>query len=251
MQFSVLSEPTPGRRNEDCAIVGLSWAVVLDGATAPTHIDSGCVHDVPWLVQHLAGELARTLTVFPDIRLTDGLADAIAATRGAHEATCDLDNPDSPSATVTIVRQAGETLDYLALADSPLVLDVDNVPIVIVDDRVAHLPDYSFAGVRASRNSPGGFWVASTVPDAAYKAVHGSIPVSRVRRAALLTDGASRPVDYFHHMTWVELLDLLDTAGPQALVRMTRQLERQQANRNDGGRRRKLNDDATVVFIQA
>jgi hypothetical protein len=51
-----------------------------------------------------------------------------------------------------MARRLNEQLDYLTLADSPLILD-DGQVRVIADDRTAHLPDYSPAGVRAARNS--------------------------------------------------------------------------------------------------
>ena len=47
---------------------------------------------------------------------------------------------------------------------------------VFVDDRTSHLPGgrpYSYALVSSLRNQPGGFWVASTNPKAAYEAVQG------------------------------------------------------------------------------
>jgi hypothetical protein len=37
------------------------WAVVLDGATAPEGVDSGCIHDVSWLVSHLAAAITRRM----------------------------------------------------------------------------------------------------------------------------------------------------------------------------------------------
>lgn len=250
MQFTIASEASPGKPNDDFAVVGLDWAILLDGATAPEHIDSGCVHDVPWLVRHLGGELASSLIASPDVPLVDSLVDAISMTCNAHKATCDLDNPDSPSATVSLLRRRGPHLDYLLLADSPLVLDLDGDghPLLLVDDRTAHLPDYSFAGVRAARNKPGGFYVASTLPEAAYEAVRGTMPADHVRRGALLTDGASRLVDLFELMTWTELLDLLQTAGPRELIARTRETERQGALPADG-RRRKTHDDATAIYL--
>jgi Protein phosphatase 2C len=252
MQVTLASEPTPGRPNEDCAIVGPNWAAVLDGATAPTHIDSGCIHDVCWLVRELAGNLSRNLTLDPEIPLPEALAEAIGATCKSHEMTCDLTNPDSPSSTASIVRIRGDRLDYLTLADSPILLDTGTPEVpevtVIVDDRTAHLSDYSYAGVSASRNTPTGFYVASTLPDAAYQAVYGSAPVDAVRAAALLTDGASRLADYFRHLTWTELFAHLITHGPRSLIAVTRHAERAGAGPIDG-RRRKTHDDATVVFM--
>lgn len=249
MQFIIASEATPGRPNEDYAVIGPTWAAVLDGATAPGHIESGCIHDVPWLVRHLAGELARTLIVYPDVSLPDALAEAIVATCKAHESTCDLTNADSPSSTVAILRKTGGQLDYLSLADSPVIVDLGGNTKVLVDDRTAHLKDYSYAGVSAARNRSGGFYVASTMPDAAYHAVHGVLPVGEATRAALLTDGASRLVDYFKQITWTELLDILDRKDPSELITRTRDVERQGAGPVDG-RRRKKHDDATAVFVR-
>jgi hypothetical protein len=247
MRFSSASEPAPGHINEDCALIGPSWAAVIDGATAPEHLDSGCIHDVPWLVRHLAGDLARTLTTSPEVPLTDAVAGAITATMQAHESTCDLTNPDSPSATISILREKAGQLEYLALADSPLVLDIAGTVTAITDDRTAHLKDYSYAGVRAVRNQPGGFFVASTSPAAAYEAVTGSVDATQVRRAALLTDGASRLADYFHDLTWADLLDLLDSSGPTALIARTR--HRELAPAPTDGRRRKPHDDATAILV--
>jgi hypothetical protein len=96
----------------------------------------------------------------------------------------------------------------------------------IGDERTAHLPDCSTEGVRAARNTPGGFYVASTTPDAAYQAIRGTLPATSVRRAALLSDGAARLVERFHLMDWRELLHLLATEGPDELIRQTRQAER-------------------------
>jgi hypothetical protein len=249
MHVTLATEPTPGRPNEDCAIVGPTWAAVLDGATAPTHLVSGCIHDVCWLVRHLAGELSRTLTLDPAVPLPDALAEAIAATCKAHETTCDLTNRDSPSSTVSIVRFRGDQLDYLTLADSPILLDLNGDITVITDDRTAHLSDYSYAGVTAARNTPDGFYVAGILPDAAYQALSGSVAAADVNRAALLTDGASRLVDYFNRMTWTELLTLLDTAGPKELIDQTRTVELLGGGPADG-RRRKPHDDATAVLVR-
>lgn len=249
MQFTVASEPTPGQVNEDYAIVGQNWAAVLDGATAPAHLDSGCIHDVPWLVRNLAGNLAHILTIDTDVSLPDAVAHAITTTCKSHETTCDLSNPDSPSSTLSIVRFRNDQLDYLALADSPILLDIDGEVRVITDDRTAHLRDYSYAGVSAARNTPDGFYVASTLPAAADQAVTGDLSLHGIRRVALLTDGASRLAEYFKHLTWPDLVAVIVNKGPQTLVAATRETERAGSGPVDG-RRRKLHDDATVVLME-
>src|ERR1700730_8666821 len=179
MRITYATESAPGHVNEDYAICGNEWAVVLDGATAPDGVDSGCIHDVPWLVRHLTAGVARRL-LLDSAPLPDLLAGAIEETRDAHATTCDLSNPDSPSSTASIVRVRDGVIDYLTLADSPIVIQgADQGLTPTIDDRLAHLPGgrpYSFELVRSLRNKPGGFWVASTDPDAAYHAVTGSRP---------------------------------------------------------------------------
>jgi hypothetical protein len=221
---------------------------VLDGASARPGIDTGCIHDVPWFVGHLGTELARLLTNAPTAPLDGALADAITATRRMHEHTCDLTNPESPSATVVALRQRDAQLDYLTLADSPLILDIDGEVRAIADDRTAHLTDYSTEGVRAARNTPHGFYVASTMPEAAYKAIRGTLPAPHVRRAALLSDGAARLVDRFRLIDWQELLDLLDADGPGELIRRTRDAELGETDTERSARRGKKHDDATAVL---
>ncbi|HET6988073.1 MAG TPA: hypothetical protein VFI00_15715, partial [Kribbella sp.] len=103
MEILSLSLPAPDRRlpavNEDLVLTGPDFVVVLDGATAPPGVDSGCRHTVAWLVSQLATQLAPPLLSHSSAPLADLLADAIAAVRATHAGTCDVDNPDSPSST--------------------------------------------------------------------------------------------------------------------------------------------------------
>ncbi len=241
--------PTPGQTNEDIVIAGPSWAFVLDGATAPAGIPSGCIHDVTWFVRHLGGHLARLLTLADDQPVTDLLADALRCTGREHADTCDLDNPSSPNATAVIVRERGDQMDYLALSDSPLVLDRDGEVQVIKDSRTERLPDYSPSGVARVRNQPGGFWVAGAQPHAAHEAVTGSVPLASVRRAALLSDGAARLVERFNILSWNGLLDVLEHQGPAELIARTRHAEEAERAAEREGRRGKRYDDATAVYL--
>jgi hypothetical protein len=226
-------------------VAGPGWAVVLDGATARPGVDSGCTHGPGWLVRRLGGELAGRLAADGQVPLTDVLAASIKATTESHGGTCALDNPDSPSATVAMLRWGSGSVEWLVLADSPLLLDVGNGVRVIRDDRVDRLSSYTTEAIRAARNSPGGFWVASTRPEAAYQALHGEM--QGVRRAALLTDGAARLVERFGLMGWDELLALLEEEGPRELIRRTRTAERE---RRPATTRGKQFDDATALLVR-
>jgi hypothetical protein len=236
---------SPGRPNEDYAATGPGWALVLDGATHLGGVDTGCVHDVPWLVRHLAAALTGPLAASA-ASLAEILADAIEATCRAHAGRCDLANPDSPSSTVAMIRAAGNALDCLVLGDSPVLLEASGQITPVTDNRVDHLRPggrpYSRELVRAKRNAPGGFWVASTDPGAAREAV--CVSARGVTHAALLTDGVTRLVDRYGY-DWPGVFAVLGRDGPAGLIERVRAAERTAPA--GGG---KPHDDATAVYVR-
>ncbi|GAA4949025.1 protein phosphatase 2C domain-containing protein [Streptomonospora halophila] len=253
--MSFASEQGQGPANEDRVCAGSDWALVIDGATAPPAVDSGCRHGVSWLVDRLCGGLVAELSAERPAPLADCLAAAIESARRAHGGTCDLDNPDSPSATVAVARPepggpasgapTGERrVEYLVLADCTVLLAERSGEVAAAtDDRVERLPGgrpYSAGLVRAHRNTEGGFWVAGAVPEAAYRAVTG---VSRTAGAgfALMTDGCARLADHYGH-PWRRIWRFLEAEGPDSLVAWVRAEEERR-----GVAHGKRHDDATVV----
>jgi hypothetical protein len=250
VQVTYATEATPGAgANEDCLVAGPGWVAVLDGATPRPDVVSGCSHGVAWLVRRLAGALAERLVRESGAPLPDLLAEAIEQTRDGHGGGCDLANPDSPSATVALLREYGGRLYWLVLADSPIVLDLASGVTPILDQRVEALPVRTAEAVRAARNSPGGFWVAGTKPEAAHEAVTGSVPAAEARRAAVFSDGGSRLVERFGLLDWAGLLDLTETHGPAEVVRRTRAAEALETPGQRATRNGKQYDDATVVLV--
>lgn len=247
MQISHATHCVPGRVNEDLAATGDGWALVLDGATPVPGADSGCRHGVPWLVRRLAAALAGRLILGGPGPLAELVAGAIADTRDAHAGRCDLGNPDTPSATVSVVRVRDRRLEYLVLCDSPVALRRrDGTVTLIADDRLARLPGgrpYGADVVRARRNQPGGFWVASTDPEAAHQAVRGSAGLGALTDAALCTDGVTRLAEWYGY-SWPDIFARLRAAGPAGLIALLRTTER--ARPRPGA---KQHDDATVVHI--
>jgi Protein phosphatase 2C len=244
VQISQATRSTPGRANEDYVAAGPDWAMVLDGATAPPGVAGGCSHDVRWLVRRLAAALTARLTLAERAPLAELLAGAIGETRQAHAGTCDLDNPDSPSSTVSVARARDGRLDYLVLCDSPLLLrDRQGRVTVVADDRLAQLPPGG-GPARAQRNKPGGFWVASTDPAAADRAIRGSVRLDSLTDAALLTDGVTRLAEWYGY-SWPDIFTRLSDAGPAGLIDLVRAAERE---RPPAGA--KQHDDATAVHIR-
>jgi hypothetical protein len=249
VEIRSISQPAPDRRppavNEDLVLSGPDFVVVLDGATAPAGVDSGCKHTVAWLVGQLAGQLAPPLLTRSTAPLADLLADAIAAVGTGHADSCDLANPDSPSSTVAMVRVRPDVVEHLVLSDSPVVVRSPAGAVEVHhDDRLELLPDRSLATVRRLRNQPGGFWVASTQPKAAYEAVAGTTDRADVEVIAVLTDGASRYAERYGH-SWADVVDVLTTEGPRELVARVRAYDESAV---DGTFRGKRYDDATAVL---
>ncbi|MGW9198080.1 hypothetical protein [Micromonospora chersina] len=272
MRVRSASDPAPGRLENEDVVFRLGPLVgVLDGATAPEGFDTGCVHGPAWYVRHLAARIGLAVASRPAATLMSSLAAAILAVRADHEGQCDLDHPGTPSSTVCLLREGGDQVDYLVLCDSPLVLDTGDRVDVVSDDRLdaaladlrstaAALPDGDVDPVtrfrravtvqRSRMNRTHGYWAAATDPDAAYHAVTGTLPLrgpGAVRRAALLSDGASCAVEQFGLFDWAGLLDVTAAEGPEGLIDRVRAAERDHPDRL---RRHKRTDDASVVLCE-
>ncbi|MGC5019941.1 hypothetical protein [Micromonospora sp. DT47] len=272
MRVRSASAPAPGRpENEDMVFRFGPLVGVLDGATVPEGFDTGCVHGPAWFVRHLAARIGLAVAARPAATLVSSLAAALLGVRADHGDSCDLDHPGTPSATVCLLREGADEVDYLVLCDSPLVLDLGGRVEVVSDDRLdmamadlrriaasvpageVHPVTRFRQAVRLQRermNRTHGYWVAAADPDAAYHAVTGTRPLrgpDGVRRAALLSDGASCAVEQFGLLDWGGLLDLVAVEGPGALIDRVRAAERDHPDRL---RRHKRADDASVVLCE-
>jgi hypothetical protein len=168
-----------------------------------------------------------------------------------------------------MVRRVNGVLEYLVLGDSTFVADVGGDVVVVSDKRIdgvgadlweamAALPtgsaEHQAARIRfvehqrLMRNKRvGGYPIASNDPDAAFEAVTGTFPASDVRQAALLSDGATRFVE-FGLGTFAEALDILGSATPGELFDVVRKAE---AADPAGERwpRAKRRDDIAAVYL--
>lgn len=270
MQVCVASAQGDGEANEDIAYASPTGVVVLDGLSAPRELAMGCVHGTPWFVRQLGTQLIN-LIGDDRVQLHEALRTAISAVNALHRNTCSLEQEAVPASTVVMMRDRGDLLDYLVLSDNTLLLDFGSKGVhAVTDKRVEEVageemqaalrgpsgtPEHAarvsslVAAQRRLRNSPGGYWVASTAPAAAEEAIAGSVRRSEIRRAALLTDGASRLADSFGVLSWEELLDVLDAEGPAALIARTREAELTDAS-GEQWPRFKRSDDATAAYVR-
>lgn len=270
MRFTLASLPArPDRPNEDFVGVTADAAVLLDGAGLPEDMGSGCSHGAAWYARMLGSTLLAAMNQHTG-SLIGILAEGIKAVTSAHDFVCDLLHPASPAATVVMLRRRGQTLEWLVLCDSVLLIDLGGAgpPLVITDQRDAWVATDHRAAMEAlpigtperdrahrayleallaHRNRDGGYWVAATDPLAAEQAITGSIPVPQVHAVALLSDGAARLVDRFDLIDWREVLNRLAQHGPERLLHDVREAERSDP---DGvrWRRSKIFDDASVIY---
>jgi hypothetical protein len=268
MRVLLASEPgEAGRPNEDFAAAVPGAMVLLDGAGYEPTSGIGCLHGIAWYARTLGGLLAAG-ACDDRVPLAELLGRGIEQVRRMHAGTCDLGHPATPGATVVIARRRGDTLDYLVLCDSVLVLvPRHGEPRALTDTQLgqtmarfrpkaslaAGTPEHDAAwraysqGLEAARNQPGGFWLAAADPAAADHALTGSQPLAGLSAVALLSDGASRLADRFHLAGWAEVCDILATQGPAGLIRRVRAAE----SADPAGQRwprSKIHDDATAVF---
>jgi hypothetical protein len=271
MRVLLASEPgAAGRPNEDFAAAVPGAVVLLDGAGYVPPSGIGCTHGIAWYARTLGGLLAAG-ACDDQVPLPEVLARGIEQVGLMHAGTCDLGHPATPGATVIIVRQRGDTLEYLVLCDSVLVLQPrQGEPRAITDTQLSQTiarfrpgpglvpgtPEHDAAwraysrGLEAARNQPGGFWLAAADPAAAGHALTGSEPLAGLSAVALLSDGASRLADRFQLATWAEVGDILTRDGPSGLIRRVRAAESGDP-RGERWPRGKIHDDATAVFWTA
>jgi hypothetical protein len=240
-----------GESNEDTVATAGDVVVVLDGVSQWHTKESGCVHGTGWYVRRLAESVLHHAA--QDVPLTTAVAEAINDVAKAHD-TCDLDHPWTPAATAVVLRETPTAVEYLVLCDCTLVVETDHGTLAITDTRLAELlrwvrssperRDHLTDGLTRLRNRDGGYWVASTDPTAAYNAITGCLPKSILRRAVLLTDGASCLVDDYAQASW----DDIPALAPDELIARVRHWERTDPEKRRWPRG-KVHDDATAAHV--
>jgi hypothetical protein len=144
-----------------------------------------------------------------------------------------------------MVRVRRDAVEHLVLSDSPVVVRSSSGRVTVHnDDRVDRLTGYSLEAARRARNQPGGFWVASTQPEAAYEAITGTTDRREVDAIAVLSDGVSRYAERYGH-TWEDLMDVLTGEGPRVLVERVWAYDEAAPASSFRGKRY---DDATAVL---
>jgi hypothetical protein len=269
MFVSVASKAAgPARENEDFFAATPEVAVLVDAAGAPPDGAGGCSHGVAWFARQLGIRCLESAVTGADA-LSDVLRSTIKKVAGLHDDRCDLSHPGSPSSAVVLLRERSDRLEYLVLGDAILMTRGRSGIRTIVDERKASLasqyrPLLGVAGhtgvahdiglktyreaMEEHRNRHGGFWVAAADPDAAGHAVSGTLGSDEAQMLAVLSSGASRPVDRFDLLSWEYAMEELVAGGPKQWLKRVRRAEQDDPEARRWPRT-DIHDDATAAIV--
>lgn len=224
---------------------------VLDGAARASRDENGLV--ACW-VDQLSDQLAALASGYADKLLAKLLAHAIEAARLPSA-------PFHPAATVALARMSQPGLEVLVLGDAAVLAPAEDGQYTLFQDRrlddvatkvrdqrrqarkvgddhsYRQLTEELLAEEDRMRNTPGGFWVASNLPEAAHRAQYTRLP--GVTRAILMSDGVANALSGAHLSKAAAWTLLWEDTG-QALTQL-----REDALGSDG-----RVDDLTAVSIQ-
>lgn len=209
-------------RNEDATHSDSQYLFVLDGATGLFgQTVTPCQSDAQWLSHNFKAYLTTHLSLM-DKSLADIVSVGIKNVKSDFEVYKKVEkSEDYPSCSCSIVRINGDFLEYLSMADSPiLVQKIDGTVTVIAEERLQVLDKISLCqAVEISKtdnisvkdaipkiaetlkkhrnllNSKDGYHAISIDSNAPYGAVLGSLPLAEIHAVAICSDGFSQHFD--------------------------------------------------------
>jgi hypothetical protein len=260
----VASAQLPPIQDSDDKIFTTRHAVImLDGASAfvPVPVPANTYAD------RLGRHIRDSLHSWPDADLRATLSGAIHTTARQ----LNLTPSQSPSSTVTIVRELDGHLDILVLGDNLVILpdktitdermdQLDLAPRRKYQERLAtgagH-DDEHRAILRElqtqqaqRRNREGGYWIAEADPNAACHAITTRRPISETAWAVLATDGAYNTMQHLGRNDWPTLVN---ASAEQLDAELARCQEWEATGDPDASElpRAKRHDDKSLATIKA
>jgi serine/threonine protein phosphatase PrpC len=222
-------------------------------------------------VARLSSAIALEAGLNPYRPLKDILCDAI---QGLSRYSNDY-NSYQPHSTIVIIKINNSQLEYLVLGDSYLVISSQGTEEIIRDERLKTVAaeernalyeiissgvGYNAKEVLDARdtlikkeqcflNKPNGYFMASNIPEAAQKAIAGSIPIEKGMKLLLATDGLIRGLKTYKIKTsWNDFLTSIQDNGIACMIKKIRAIE----SSDQFGliyKRSSFSDDAAGILI--
>ncbi|MRG85480.1 protein phosphatase 2C domain-containing protein [Salinibacillus xinjiangensis] len=278
INFSYVTNQGDGAVNEDIGHVLYNYAWVIDGATPLHHKqvfskDS----DAKWLSEALHDALIMTILSLKPNDSTYSLKEilhraikVVQQKEEVHPSNRSLPAYQQPSCVIAMVRKQDDKMDYLMLGDCSLVYTDEEEVHVKTDDRIEPLARKTIKVFRQTQsmnapdeekqarlkkqlvanksymNQPNGYWVVTIDGKGIDASITGQIQSHSMKSVLLCSDGFSRIVDLFNHLSWSSILNGHVTI--QQAVNDIRALELQDKHKTQYPRI-KQSDDATAVYI--
>lgn len=254
-----------GSTNADRVFVTDHAVIVLDGASAFSHVDQD-----PGVY---AGALGVQIAEQLDARGAADLADVVAEAIRRAVTQLGLCAERSPSSTVSILRARNGETDLYVLGDSPIFYGTASTTFRLEDLRLAALARderqsyvnrlrsghgydaHHRTALRAMqqaqrgyRNTEAGYWIAETNPDAAGHALARTVTEDELTWAVLATDGVTEVLEHLAKPDWARIARYDGTR----LAELLRRIHQWEETRDPDGRRlprAKQHDDKTIAAV--
>lgn len=274
-EYKLLCEKGSGNYNEDVVGICKKGAWVLDGATGLNNKNLISEEsDAKWYVSWWNKYLSENLNKNKPLKeiVLNGLENIkreyLLKLNGL-----EIQELDTPSASVVIIKFHKSKLEYFLLGDCTLMFKDLNKNLLIKDERVCKFDDDIFRKMdnlnkiekltidekkkillpfiienRLKKNSEEGYWILEFNKEAVEKAVHGFIDIENEAKIIMSSDGFSCAWDRYNIFNKNEIIEIGQYKGIEYIKNETRKLE----DKDKKGLifpRFKKSDDSSCVYL--
>lgn len=274
-EYKLLCEKGSGNYNEDVVGICKKGAWVLDGATGLNNKNLISEEsDAKWYVSWWNKYLSENLNKNKPLKeiVLNGLENIkreyLLKLNGL-----EIQELDTPSASVVIIKFHKSKLEYFLLGDCTLIFKDLNKNLLIKDERVCKFDDDIFRKMdnlnkiekltidekkkillpfiienRLKKNSEEGYWILEFNKEAVEKAVHGFIDIENEAKIIMSSDGFSCAWDRYNIFNKNEIIEIGQYKGIEYIKNETRKLE----DKDKKGLifpRFKKSDDSSCVYL--
>lgn len=274
-EYKLICEKGSGNYNEDVVGICKKGVWVLDGATGLNNKNLISEEsDAKWYVSWWNKYLSENLNENKPLKeiVLNGLENIkreyLLKLNGL-----EIQELDTPSASVVIIKFHKSKLEYFLLGDCTLLFKDLNKNLLIKDERVCKFDDEIYRKMdnlnkienltidekkkillpfiienRLKKNSEEGYWILEFNKEAVEKAVHGFIDIENEAKIIMSSDGFSCAWDRYNIFNKNEIIEIGQYKGIEYIKNETRKLE----DKDKKGLifpRFKKSDDSSCVYL--